>query len=213
MSNFGTQHAKQEIEKPRERERAFSPWFLALALIVILLVLALFLYTPLKHALDQAETAAQAMELKQLELALAYYVEKIGEPPPNATLAEIELHVRNSKHRPDSATSNFDNFARDVTTVDNRETAVFWLGGEAWQSVSSTPNRDVYYEFPAARLTDVDNDGWPEYTDRDGNFFILRNGRVLLYNTSTQTEYSFDDLQNNGRIEHPTTENPLQNGG
>ena len=197
MSSFGTQHAKQEIERPSERGRTFSPSFIAVAIIVILLLITFFLYSPIKLALIRVETATQAMELKQLELALEYYVDNVGEPPPNTTLGEIKIHVQDSKHRPNSAKSKFDNFEHDLRTLDDRETVLFWLGGNAWQSISSTPDRDVYYEFPPERLTDVDNDGWPEYTDRKGNFFILRNGKVVLYNITTQMEYSFDELQNN----------------
>ena len=176
VSDFDTQHARQEIERPAERARTFSPSFVTMAVIVILLFLAFFLYPSINGALTRAKTAAQLMELKQLELAVVTYIETIGEHPPNATLAEIQLHVQNSKHRPNAATSTFDNFTHDLSTIDVRETLAFWLGGEAWQAISSSPDRDVFYEFSAGRLTDVDNDGWPEYTDDSGRVKCGRGG-------------------------------------
>ena len=197
MSTFGTQHARQEIERPSERARTFSPSFIALTVIVVLVLLVALLYTPIKLAFARAEATAQAIELKQLELAISYYVEKVGEPPPSTvTMAEIENHFRTAKYRRGMATLNLDNFAHDVANLDDRETLVFWLSGEAWQSVFAVPHRDAYYEFPPTRLTDVDHDGWPEYTYRNGNFFILRNGKVLVYDPSTKTEYSLEDLEN-----------------
>jgi len=59
----------------------------------------------------------------------------------------------------------------------------------------SLSSPDAYFEFHPDRLSDVDEDGWPEYTDGYGNYFILVDGNVLFLESSTQSEYTVDDLQ------------------
>jgi len=195
VSNHGTQHARQEANATAVRKSPFSFSFVVALLLVAGLLFGPFLYSQYRNAVFEAKNLTQQVELIQLRQALENYTVKMGQFPPPATRADIEAHLRQSNCGFDGTLSQLGTLENNLDDLDERETLVFWLGGEAGKTIFISPKRMVHFEFDLDQLTDIDNDGWPEYKNAMNRYFILRNEEVYLYDISLDKAYSLEDLQ------------------
>ncbi len=186
MTTSSNQHAKQEIERTRESQSSCLIW-LAFVLLFTFIVFAIC-FGAVLPAFKRSEQFAQKMELIQIDHALNRYEVVLGEMPPNAARNEIQSHL--------NAVYNFSgSIPPNIDTLDERELVIFWLGGKAWEILGDASKSDrVFYDFDDSRMTDVDNDGFPEFVDRRGNFYILRDGQTFVQDRSDGTVISIEDL-------------------
>lgn len=183
------QHARQEVSRSKKRES--SAVFGVFVVVTVAIIGFLFW---LKPAIDRAQGYTQLMELRQLEVALRNYETQFGEYPPDSTIAEIERHVQRSFQPPIDFAKVRDRFPHRLEALDECETLCFWLSGFAWQTMTGKLDQFEMYDFGSLRTTDRDRDGWVEFVDNSGNYFVFRNGRPGVLDASTNAVYTADDL-------------------
>ena len=148
-----------------------------LIVVVIIALLAAITVPAVSYALNRARDAAIKVELTNLANALqAYKAEFQSFPPdfanPNSALISVEVNQHLARIFP-RRNPVMDPFPPNVDTP--AEALVFWLRGfrpDPTRPIDAdntgTGDRNPLFQFDESRLTDVDNDGWFEYTPQHG---------------------------------------------
>lgn len=122
----------------------------------------------------------QKQELDQFQGAIERYKDQFSDYPPDSSKEQIALHLLKSYPTIDVEVF-MKNHGRELGSLDERETLHFWLEGPTWQLFTGQKEpRFMMFEFDSTRLVDNDNDGWLEYVDRSGNYFVLRRGKPMI---------------------------------
>ena len=149
-------------------------------------------------------------EMKQLEQALESYKIDIGAYSPETGHKQIENHIHGADIRHPKLESFDASLFGSVSTLDERELLHFWLSGAAWTTALKPTTRNFnFYEFVESRLIDSDNDGWPEYVDDQGNYFLLREGELWIHYTESDDQQSLRDME----AAHSKQTSGARNGG
>jgi hypothetical protein len=134
-----------------------------------------------RYRLTRAELR-NAQELWQLQMALEDYYQRYAEMPP-ATADDISEHLTRAFPRlfprltPQQKETRLR--GRNLTDLDDRESLVFWLGGESGLLAADFHN--VLFPFDSRRLVDSDKDGWLEYVDRYDNAYRYLGGEPVVH--------------------------------
>ena len=172
-----------------------------LVVITIIGVLVAILVPTVARAILSAKNTAMSMEMNQLASALeAYKLERKDYPPDFSNQAAVISHLRRAFPRSRfnvttwmSSTKPFNPSAGDPPnprTLDAAEALVFWLSltkDNARNPITGTGDLKVFYEFKSTQLTDLDNDGWPEYVPKEATNapFVYFDGRLHKTVSST----------------------------
>lgn len=187
------QHAKQEVEGSRNYNSSGLYWFSDVTLIAALIAIIYFcLIVP---AMERSFELNQEAELLQLEQALENYRAFFGKYPPRTDPDDIQSHIREVSSSNVSIPSN-------LASLDEREALCFWLSGRAWKTFSTNEiYHGLFYTFDKRRIIDSDNDGWPEYVNSRGNYFILRTGKPLILDLKSNVAYPAQEFSQISTVE------------
>jgi len=159
-----------------------------LVVIVIIGILAAILVPVTGEAIRSAKRTAIAAELNELSRAIeAYKLDRKGYPPDFSNRDAIVLHLKRAFPR---STVNVNAWmspnpapaSGDPRRLDAAEALVFWLSltkNNPRDPLTGSGETKVFYEFKAEQLTDLDNDGWPEYVSKHapGAPYVYFDGR------------------------------------
>lgn len=171
-----------------------------LVVIIIIGILAAILVPTLGRAIRQAKNTAMAMEMNQLASAIeAYKLERKDYPPDFSNQAAITSHLSRAFPR---ARFNVNGWmtslaaTRNPRTLDAAEALVFWLSltkDNPRNPISGQGDFKVFYDFKKEQLTDLDNDGWPEYvpSQAPGAPFVYFDGRLHATNVTPNYAYGW----------------------
>ena len=190
MANSTNQHAKQEIDRSRKDQGIGLFWPMVALLIGCVLVI---LYAVIMPSIKRAAQFAVLTELEQMDLALENYKKENGIYPPNAESAEFARHLQTRLEEQD-----IKNLAA-IDSLDEDEILLFWLGGVASTSLNNSKDESAYYIVDENRTTDVDADGFLEYTGNNNCVFILRDGRAMYKNRTSGNAISASEMRSKQR--------------
>jgi hypothetical protein len=152
----------------------------------VLLILLLFADYAYWVAVRRPPDPRIQFERATLQTALESYKEKFTEYPPSNDPDEIRRHVAIAFPRyQGDPVMDLQQLGFDLSTLDTQESWVLWLAGLPEHAMPTGFHFDVthpfqrfpaggdkryrtvpFYDFVQSRLTDTDNDGWPEYRAR-----------------------------------------------
>ncbi|HJN12096.1 MAG: prepilin-type N-terminal cleavage/methylation domain-containing protein [Pirellulaceae bacterium] len=173
-----------------------------LVVIIIIGILAAILVPTVGMAIRRSKNTAMAMEVNQLSMALeAYKLDRHDYPPDFSNQSAIVSHLRRAfpRARFNVATWMGSTAAgpRNPRTLDAAEALVFWLSlttDNPRNPISGKGDAKVFYDFRKEQLTDLDNDGWPEYVPNGGPGapFVYFDGRLLAtFNSTSAYAYAW----------------------
>jgi len=205
-----------------------------LVVLAIIAILAATLIPTIGGAIRRTKTARIAVELNQLAQAIEAYKAKFNDYPPDFTnwqavqqhiktafpRAAVDLNLNNTGgwwYRPHwDTTSGSPN--PDPKMLDPAEALVFWLSAikanarDPLDIDNAHPNAVIdgagdpvsFFTFETARLTDIDGDGWPEYSPQDAPDapYVYFDGRLLA------GIYRYENAVYGGGLPHPILNSP-----
>ena len=186
MTNYSfdessNQHGRQEIDNP---PRGFGCWWVVALGSALLIAFIVFVG---RNTVLRAREFAQAIELVQIETAVANYKVHNGFAPPSCDAEGIAKHL-------ESLFGTTKELPPEIQSLDEAEALVFWLSGGCRRILSENlADAEIFYEIDDTRTTDRDGDGFLEYNDDWGNTYIFRNGKPLIINADGETVRSLDD--------------------
>jgi len=165
-----------------------------LVVIIIIGILAAILVPTVGMAIRRGKETAMSIELNQLASALDTYKLDHGNdyPPDFSNQAAVISHLRTAfpRSRFNAATwLGSSTLTPNPRNLDAAEALVFWLSmttSNPRNPISGQGDAKIYYEFKKDQLTDLDNDGWPEYvpSQAKGAPFVYFDGRSHATSTS-----------------------------
>lgn len=171
-----------------------------LVVIIIIGILAAILVPTLGRAIRQSKNTAMSMEINQLASAFeAYKLERKDYPPDFSNQAAITSHLKRAFPR---ASFNVNTWMSSTAatlnprTLDAAEAIPFWLSltkDNPRNPITGQGDVKVFYEFKKTQLTDLDNDGWPEYvpSQAPGAPFVYFDGRLHATNVTPNYAYGW----------------------
>ena len=110
-----------------------------------------------------------------IKAAIAEYKKELGQLPPTTTDPNaIDEHLS----LVESTKSCRQVFADRLQKLDEREILPFWLGEAGTQLLPT--DKKIFFEFLPQYLSDIDGDGWMEYSTQHNSFFYFEDGQVVV---------------------------------
>lgn len=167
-------------------QRGFTLVELLVVLTIIGLLMAILVPTVFR-VLYTSKNARIALEIGSLSQAVEAYKLDAGDYPPNfSDWNVVKRHIlKRWQQLPAAQVNNFKRLCHasaftmpetppmDSKPIDPAEALVFWLGGQSTNGglkandiapLTATGEAKQYFSFDQARFTDIDNDGWYEYS-------------------------------------------------
>ena len=190
----GDQHARQEVARSNSQKSGLFAFALVLLLIGLLLLTCYLVFVqPMFNIHPPVRTQ---FEMKQLEQSVEQYKIELGAYPPGNDLEQIKKHINDVEVLDQSLATFEDVFPESVSSLDERELLHLWLSGAAWSGINKTSSSSfVFFDFTESQLVDTDNDGWPEYVDHLGNYFLLREGEIWIHYAESDEQQSLREIE------------------
>jgi prepilin-type N-terminal cleavage/methylation domain-containing protein len=194
-----------------------------LVVLGIIGVLVALLLPAVMAAVNRGRVTRMGTEIAQLNDAIEAYKSKMGDYPPTFRDANaVMLHIRRCYPKI-SATELGNVFSQlnppvlqTAAMLDEGESLVFWLSGTRnnpqYPLSPGTGSAPVkYYDFPEARLSDPDGNGFPSFRPeyaKDTYYLYLDSRAYQLlagYNTTNDTYDLINDPETAAYAEFPPT--------
>lgn len=130
-------------------------------------------------------------ELFRFEQAMEAYRLQFGEYPPVHKPDKVIDHITRIDPKVRDPQAVLREAGLNLGELDGRESLVFWLSDRPGELFGWPPR---VYGFDPRRLVDRDNDGWLEYTTRNGDYFGLVDCKVVIESRELGRSMTWDDI-------------------